>query len=144
VRHGEIETGEAHHPGAFDSGTEIFWVDFKRKVAPVQAERGERGVMHRGRRGMADGKAIDRAKSRGGIDGGLSRFRHAQLIFGHDASSKRKVRFLPGERILPAATTAVMGAGHSANFSHTSAHRDQVDVVHKVKGGAAFSCGRFH
>ena len=66
--------------------------DFKREVTPVQAERGERGVVHRGRRGMADGKTIDRATARGGIDGGLSRFRHAKFISGNGASSKRKVR----------------------------------------------------
>jgi hypothetical protein len=41
---------------------------------------------------MADGKAIDRATARGGIDGGLNRFRHAQFIRGNGASSKRKVR----------------------------------------------------
>jgi hypothetical protein len=40
---------------------------------------------------MADGKAIDRATARGGIDGGLNRLRHAQFISGNGASSKRKV-----------------------------------------------------
>jgi hypothetical protein len=41
---------------------------------------------------MADGKAIDRAAARGGIDGGLNRLRHTEFICGNGASSKRKVR----------------------------------------------------
>jgi hypothetical protein len=41
---------------------------------------------------MADGKAIDRATARGGIDGGLTRLRHAQFIRGNGAGLKRKVR----------------------------------------------------
>jgi hypothetical protein len=41
---------------------------------------------------MADGKAIDRATARGGIDGRLNRLRHAQFIRGNGASLKRKVR----------------------------------------------------
>ena len=53
---------ELHGLGAFDGGAQIFGVNFKREVTPVQAERGERGIVHRGRRGMADGKAIDRAQ----------------------------------------------------------------------------------
>ncbi len=73
VRHGQIESGEVHRLRAFDGGAEIFWIHFKRKITPVQSERGERGVVHRGRRGMRDGRAIDRAQARGGVDGGLNR-----------------------------------------------------------------------
>jgi hypothetical protein len=40
---------------------------------------------------MADGKAIDRATARGGIDGGLNRFRHTEFIIGNSAGLKRKV-----------------------------------------------------
>jgi hypothetical protein len=64
---------------------------FKRKVAPVQAQRGERSVVHRGRRGMSDGKAVNRAEVRGGIDGGLARLKHVKFICGNGRTSKLKV-----------------------------------------------------
>jgi len=41
---------------------------------------------------MRDGRAIDRAQARGGVDVGLDWLRHAPFIFGGGASSKRKVR----------------------------------------------------
>jgi hypothetical protein len=42
---------------------------------------------------MADGKAIDRATARGGIDVGLTRLRHAKFIRGNQGSSKRNLIF---------------------------------------------------
>jgi hypothetical protein len=41
---------------------------------------------------MADGKAINRATARGGIDGGLARLRHTRFIRGNGTGLKRKVR----------------------------------------------------
>jgi len=51
---------------------------------------GERGIVHRGRRGVTDGKAIDRAQARRGVDDGLNRFGHAEFIRGQRAGLKRK------------------------------------------------------
>jgi hypothetical protein len=53
---------------------------------------------------MRDGRAEDGAQSRGGVDGGLDRLRHAPFIFGNGASSKRKVRARRRKKFLPALT----------------------------------------
>ena len=73
---------------------------FKREVTPVQTERGERGVVHRGRRGVPDGKAIDRAQARRGVDDGLGRVGHAGFICGRSVGLKRKVQVQTGNKSL--------------------------------------------
>ena len=70
VRHGEVESGKIHRPRALDGGAKIFGVHFKGEIAPVQAQRGECGIVHRRRCRMADGRTQHRAQSRGGVDGG--------------------------------------------------------------------------
>jgi hypothetical protein len=66
-------------------------MNLKREVTPVQTQGGERGVMHGRRCGMADGKAVNRAAARRGIDGGLAGLKHAKGIRGTVATSKLKV-----------------------------------------------------
>ena len=51
---------------------------------------GKRGVVHRGRRGVPDGKAIDRAQARRGVDDGLDRVGHAGFIRRRRARLKAK------------------------------------------------------
>ena len=80
MRHGQIQAGELHRPGPGDGGAQIVGMHFKREITPVQAEPGERGVVHRRRRGVPDGKAIDRAQARRGVDDGLNRFGHGGFI----------------------------------------------------------------
>ena len=61
---------------------------------------------------MADGRAIDRAEARGGVDGGLNRLWHAPFIFGHEASSKRKVQ----RRFQKGGIASNDGGTESANY----------------------------
>jgi len=50
--------------------------------------------VHRGRRGVPDGKAIDRAQARRGVDDGLNRFGHEGFIRSPRAGLMRKVPIL--------------------------------------------------
>jgi len=63
----------------------------QREVTPVQAERGERGVVHRGDAEWRMESHRPRS-SACGIDGGLSRLRHTEFICGNGAGLKRKVQ----------------------------------------------------
>ena len=66
VRHGEIEARKPHRLRAGNGGAEIVRVHLAGHIAPVQAQRGERGVVHGRRGGMSDGRAKHRAQARRG------------------------------------------------------------------------------
>ena len=75
VRDGEIEADEFHRLRARERGGELRGQHVEREVTPVQAERGQCGIVHRGRGGMLHRMPINRAKARAGAE--FSRCGHA-------------------------------------------------------------------
>ncbi|GDY21355.1 hypothetical protein LBMAG56_27020 [Verrucomicrobiota bacterium] len=62
-----------------------------RDVTPVQAERGEAGVLHGGRGGMMDRMAVHRAQLGGGGNFTRVRLRHAAEDRRHGTKFKGKM-----------------------------------------------------
>ena len=80
VRHGEIEADEPHRLCPVDGRAESVRADVQGEIPPVQAERGDAGVLHGRRGGMLDGMAKHRAVAGGGVDFDWSGCRHARSI----------------------------------------------------------------
>ena len=61
-----------------ERGRKVFRRHVKRQVAPVQSQRGDAGILHRGRCRMPHGMAVNSAELRGRVDGPCELAGHAR------------------------------------------------------------------